>query len=246
MFDYEVKIANTQLEIEKALRLRYEVFNLETGKGSTRDFNPDLDTDAYDKNCDHLIVIDKDKDKVVGTYRLCLAKKVNKDLGFYSEKTFDINNIKKINSNTMELGRACVHKDYRDQLVINLLWSGIAKYIKDHSIRYLFGSVRLNTNDPLEASKTFKWIKQKYYAPSKFRVFPLSDCCLKGLDKKVVLHDTKEVLKKLHPLVKGYLRLGVRVCGEPAVNPDFGTIVMFILLDIERMSPAYKRHYFGV
>jgi putative hemolysin len=119
MFDYEVKIASTEVEIKKALKLRYEVFNLEIGKDPTRDFNPALDIDAYDHNCDHLIVIDKDKDKVVGTYRLCLGKNVNKDLGFYSERTFDISNIKKINGNTMELGRACVHEDYRDQLVIN-------------------------------------------------------------------------------------------------------------------------------
>ena len=245
MFDYEVKIAKDQGEITKALQLRYEVFNLEMGKYPHRGFNQSLDTDAYDQSCDHLIVIDKDKDTVVGTYRLSLSRKINKDLGFYSEKLFEISRIKKINGNIMELGRSCVHKDYRDQLVINLLWSGIAKYIKDNNIRYLFGSVRLNTTDPQEVSKTFKWIKQRYYAPLKYRVYPLPNYRFRGLDKSIALVDSKEILKGLPPLVKGYLRLGVKICGEPAVNPDFGSIVLFILLDIEKMSAAYKRHYFG-
>ena len=248
MLDYEVKIANTQSEIEKAMELRFEVFKLEMeGKNQlNRSFKKELDADEYDQYCQHLIVIDKNKDLVVGTYRLCLSTEINKTLGFYSEKIFDIANIKKINDKMLELGRSCVHKDYRDQLVISLLWSGIAKYISDHKIRFLFGSVRLANTDPKEVSKTFSLIKEKYYAPDKFRVKPWPQNAFRGLEKNIKLKDPHQILKNLPPLVKGYLRLGVKVCGEPAINPQLGSVVLCILLDIEKMTPSYKRHFFGV
>ena len=246
MFDYEVKLATSLDDIEKALKLRFEIFKLELGKGLTRNFEKQLDVDDYDGFCDHLIVIDRSKDKVVGTYRLCMSSKVDKNIGFYSEKFFDIANIKKIDGKMLELGRSCVHRDYRDQLVINLLWSGIAKYIREHEVRYLFGSVRLNDNDPQEVSKIFSLIKQKYYALKKYRVEPWVNNRFPGLDKNIKLRDQSEILRKLPPLVKGYLRLGVRVCGEPAVNPEMGSVLLCILLDLEKMAPAYRRHFFGI
>lgn len=245
MFDYEVKIATGNADIDKALRLRFEVFKLEMGKVISRDFDKQLNVDEYDKFCDHLIVIDKNKNLVVGTYRLLPGSNVDKNLGFYSERFFDIANIKKLKGGMLELGRSCVHKDYRDQLVINLLWTGIANYIKEHKVRYLIGSVRLASVEPKEVSMAFSLIKECYYAPSVFRVKPKPENTFGGLIKDIELTNPDEVLKNLPALVKGYLRLGVRVCGEPAINTDLGSVVLFILLDINRMSPAYKRHFFG-
>lgn len=245
MFDYEIKIASCPEELEKALRLRFEIFKLELGKGLNRDFDRQLDEDIYDRFCEHLIVTDKSKDQVVGTYRLLLASRVDKKLGFYSEKFFDITKIKRLRGEMLELGQSCVHRDYRNQFVINLLWIGIARYIKDHDVRYLFGSVRLATIDPQEVSETFRLIEDRYFSLPRFRVTPWPETSFKGLDEDIELKNPKQVLNKLPPLVKGYLRLGVKVCGRPALNPDFGSVVLFILLDIEKMTASYRRHYFG-
>ncbi|MCM8799737.1 MAG: GNAT family N-acetyltransferase [Candidatus Omnitrophica bacterium] len=243
MFDYEIKIAKTKEEKESVFRLRFEIFKKELGKAFSSE---SLETDIYDKYCDHLIVIDHSKNLVIGTYRLLLDYKVNPKIGFYSEKIFDIKNIKKLKERKLELSRSCIHKDYREGIIIHLLWSGIAKYIKENNVRYVFGSVRLNSTEPNYVSSCFSLVKQKYYASSQFRVYPLKKCIFKGLDKKLKVTEYKDTFLKLPALVKGYLRSGVKICGEPAWNPDFGSVVLFIILDIENMSKTYRRHFLGL
>ena len=245
MFDFEVKIAQNKKEIDAALRLRYEVFKQEMAQYPESADAPELDEDIYDTVCDHLIVIDKMAEKLVGTYRLLRGSKVDGNLQFYSEKIFDLSNIKKLANNheILELGRSCIHKDYRTGPVINLLWSGIAKYMKDYNIRYLFGSVRLLSNEPKEVSKTFKFIRERFYAGPELRVSPWPKNKFIGLDHKVKAENPAEIFRKLPPLVKGYLRVGVLVCSLPAFNRDLGSVVIFVLLDTQKISPAYRRHF---
>ncbi len=266
MFDYEVKIAQNKEELQQALRLRYEVFIQEMGRNVEQPRLALLDIDDYDKFSDHLVVIDKTKNKVVGTYRLLLGYKIapirkiypdkmqppeelNTKLGFYSERFFNIENIKKLagDEEMLELGRSCIHRDYRDRLVINLLWTGISRYIKDHSVRFAFGSVTLGNREAVsavEVSRVFKLIKKKFYAPKAYRVYPKKAFIFKGLNKIVKIENYQDIWRSLPPLVKGYLRAGVVVCGSPAVNPAFDSILLFILLDIKNMSSSYKRHFF--
>lgn len=245
MIDFEVKLAQSQKEIEDSLKLRYEIFKIEIGSGPKNKEAEGLETDAYDKFCDHLIVIDKTVDKVVGTYRLLLGSKVDKNLGFYSEKFFDINNIKKLawDYEILELGRSCIHKDYRSRAVINLLWSGIAKYVKDNNVRYLFGPVRLLTHDADEVSRTFRFIKENFYADKEFRVVPRPENEFKGLNENIEIENSAQIYRGLPPLIKGYLRVGVKVCGLPALNPSLDSVVILILLDTEKMSEVYRHHY---
>jgi len=247
MFDFEIKIAQNQEEKDRAFRLRNEVFKKELSHiAGSADPQTDMETDTYDEGCDHLIVVDRTKNLVVGTYRLLLGSKVDPRLGFYSEKIFDIKNIKRLGSQIVELGRSCVHKDYREGLVINLLWQGIAQYIKENNARFLFGSVRLLTLDIKEVNEVYSLVKDLYYAPRKFLVCPRNDNTLKGLrSRKVDERDHKNIFLKLPPLIKGYLRLGLKICGPPAWNKDLGSVVFFVLLDIETMSKAYKRHFLG-
>lgn len=245
MFDFEIKIAQDKEEIQQALRLRYEVFKLEIGGDLKSEDASRLETDVYDEICDHLIVIDRKSNKIVGTYRLLLGSKLNEQLGFYSERFFNLRNIKRLakNNEVLELGRSCIHRDYRSRPVINLLWSGIAKYIKDYNVRYLFGSVRLLTNKPQEVSIIFKFIKERFYAGSEFRVYPWPEKKFATLKRNVKVENPRDIFHRLPPLVKGYLRLGVLVCGLPAMNPDLGSVVIFILLDMKNMNPLYKQHF---
>lgn len=245
MFDFEVKIAQDKEEIQQALKLRYEVFKLEMAGDLGLEETSGLETDVYDELCEHLIVMDRKVNKIVGTYRLLLGSKLNAGLGFYSERFFDISNIKKLadKKEVLELGRSCIHKDYRSRHVINLLWSGIAEYIKDKQVRYLFGSVRLLTFEPKEVNAIFSFIKDRFYAQPEFRVYPHPENEFSGLKTKVKVENPREIFSKLPPLVKGYLRLGVVICGPPAINPDLGSVVIFILLDTEKMNPTYKQHF---
>lgn len=245
MFDFELKIAQSDTEIEQALRLRYEVFKLELGKAQGERDPSGLEKDVYDTFCDHLIVIDKTKNKVIGNYRLLLGSKIDRKIGFYSERFFDIRNIKKLGQTNeiLELGRSCIHRDYRSRPVINLLWSGIAKYIKDYKVRYLFGSVRLLTHEVHKVSQTFQFIKERFYAPPELRVFPKPENKFPGLKKNVQIENRRQIFRSLPPLVKGYLRVGVLICGEPALDFNLDAVLIFVLLDTERIPHSYKEHF---
>lgn len=245
MFDFEIKIAQTDEEIKAAQRLRYEVFYTEAGaESSSMQQGDGLDSDKFDSVSKHLIVVDKSRNMIVGTYRLLFSAAVNQ-IGFYSEHIFDIQNIKRIDGALLELGRSCIHKDYRKTAVINLLWNGIAWQIKEHEVKYLFGCPRLDTLNPHEVNEAFALLRQKYYSQEEFRVYPLAKNTFSGLDESVVCVNQRKVFRSLSPLMKGYLHLGAIVCGQPAMDHEFDTVVFFMLLPTEKIASPYKRHFFG-
>ncbi len=245
MLNFQIKLAQTEEEKKQAYRLRYDIFRRELEDSAHTLPEEGIETDIYDKFCDHLLVINNKENVAVGTYRLLPGTKVDPKIGFYAEKIFEIEKIKNLGKNILELGRSCVHKDYREGLIINLLWNGIAEYIKQNNIGYLFGSVRLYTTDPAEISDIFSFVKEKYYAPETLRVAPLKDSVVKGLTQPLTSPDYKKIFLKLPALVKGYLRLGMKICGAPAWDRHLESVVFFIALDINEMAPSYRKHYLG-
>src|SRR5881397_1349610 len=155
MADFEVKIATEQREIEQAQRLRFQVFNLELNKGLRTSYAHGLDIDEFDPFCDHLLVRDLKSGDVVGTYRLMRGSQARQHIGFYSEKEFDLSQIKLLDGELMELGRSCARKDFRDRALIPLMWEAIAHYVKKHRIKFLFGCGSLYTTNPEEVSECF-------------------------------------------------------------------------------------------
>jgi putative hemolysin len=47
------------------------------------------------------------------------------------------------------------------------------------------------------------------------------------------------------PLVKGYLRLGAKICGAPAWDPDFNTADFLTLFRLSEINARYARHFIG-
>src|SRR5437879_6995271 len=181
MSDFDIKITTDPKEIREAQKLRFQVFNLEMKKGLQTSYKSGLDVDDFDPSCDHLIVRDRTSKEVVGTYRLLLGSQASKNLGFYSERVFDLEKIKALDRELLELGRSCARKDFRDRALIPLMWETIAQYVKNHQVRYLFGCGSLYTMDPGDVSECFSMLKQKYYASQEFRVYPLPDCECAGV-----------------------------------------------------------------
>jgi putative hemolysin len=243
MKDFEIKITREPEDILAAQKLRFEVFNLELKKGLESSYARGLDVDDFDPICDHLIVRERESRRVVGTYRLMLGSTARKNFGFYSEREFDLERIKRLDGELLELGRSCAHKDYRDRALIHLMWQSIAEYVKQHHVRYLFGCASFPTTDPRKVSQAIALMKQKFYAAEAFRVEPLPKLKIEGLDGGAAVGDPDEVFSRLPSLIKGYLRLGSRVCGPPALDLEFGTTDLFLLLDIEKISGEYLKRF---
>jgi L-ornithine Nalpha-acyltransferase len=243
MSDFEISISRSPEDIRAAQRLRFEVFNLELKKGLKSSYERGLDVDDFDPICDHLIVRECKSRRVVGTYRLMLGSTARKNFGFYSEREFNLERIKRLDGELLELGRSCAHKDYRDRSLIHLMWQTIAEYVKNHRVRYLFGCASFPTVDPREVSQAISLVKQKYYAPEVFRVEPLPELRIEGLDENPDIHDADGLFARLPSLIKGYLRIGAKLCGPPALDLEFGTTDLFLLLDIFQISGDYLKRF---
>jgi putative hemolysin len=241
----EVRLAENQYEIEQTLALRYEVFNKELGEGLPESHDTKKDRDEYDLYCDHLIVIDHAEDKkIVGTYRILRSSVAKQYIGFYSENEFDLSKIYELKDESAEIGRGCVHQDYRDGSVITLLWSGLAWYIKKHKIRYLMGCGSFHTNNPLVISQAYAYFKEKnYLVKEELRVEPLSHKKLKGFNPNEQISDLREITRKIPPLIIGYLRAGALIGGEPAYDEIFGTTDFFIFFDSTQITKQYGERY---
>lgn len=243
MSDFEIKITQDKDEVLEAQRLRFEVFNLEMKRGLAASYETGLDVDEYDSLCDHLIVREPHSKRVIGTYRLLLGSKVERQGGFYSEGEFSLENIRQLKGELLELGRSCTHKDYRDRALIPLMWEAIARYVKVHAVKYLFGCASLYTTDSAAVSESFSLLKRKYYAPENLRVHPRSGKSFTELVKDAAVEDEQAGFARLPNLVKGYLRVGALVCGPPALDAEFGTADFFLLLDIQNLGADYLRRF---
>ncbi len=240
----EVRLAENQLEIERALSLRYNVFNEELKEGLPESAATGKDRDEYDYHCHHLIVLDKERDLVVGTYRILRRDTAAANIGFYSETEFNMKKIYELKDNLAEVGRSCVHPEYRDGSVISLLWAGLAEYMKDYNLRYLFGCGSIHSLDPVTASEVFAYLrKNNALGDERFDIKPLDTHILEGFDPDYEISDDKAVSKRIPVIIKGYVRLGAKICGAPAVDRVFGTTDMFVLFDFEQISAKYGKKF---
>ncbi|MFE7839941.1 GNAT family N-acetyltransferase [Streptomyces sp. NPDC057474] len=235
---YTVTLARSEEDVRAAQRLRHDVFAGEMG-ALLASPQPGLDVDPFDAYCDHLLVRDTLTGQVVGTYRLLPPERAAVAGRLYSEGEFDLGPLDAIRPSLVEVGRSCVHPDHRDGAVISLIWAGIARYMVQGGHEWLAGccSIPLADGGALAAG-TWDRVRAKNLAPEEFRVRPLLPWVPKG--------EASQDRTELPPLLRGYLRLGAWVCGEPAHDPDFGVADMYVLLSMRRVNARYLRHFLSL
>lgn len=236
-FPYGVRIARTREDVEAALRLRFEVFNLELHEGLAESFFTGLDEDEFDRFCDHLVVVDKATGSVVGTYRMQTGEMAARShCGFYCAREFDFTPYEPIRDSLIELGRACVQRGHRSFTVISLLWKGIIDYALEHRARYLIGCSSLTSQDPALGSAMFHQLSRKHLVNASLQTRPLPALA--------VAIDPDPVPCGPPPkLLRAYLNLGARICGPPAIDREFGTIDFLTLLDIKNSPFGAQAHF---
>lgn len=229
-------LARTNEELEAVQRLRYKVFTEEMN-AVFPDATDGLDADRYDPWCEHVMVKEARSGRVVGTYRFLSPANAIKAGGYYSESEFDISALQGYRSNMAEVGRSCIHADYRNGSVIMLLWSGIATLMKQQGLRYVLGCASVSLRDDgVTAAEVWRAARKTLHDnPDVPRVTPRHSYPVERLDS--------ELPARVPPLIKGYLKLGATICGEPAWDPDFNTADFPVLLDMTRMDERYRKHF---
>ena len=242
----EVRLANSFEELDAAMKLRFQVFNLELQEGLLSSYDRGYDTDAYDAWCDHLIVKDLESSQVVGTYRLLRQSQAERQIGFYSENEFDLSRLKQtargVGGELLELGRSCIAATHRSFATINLLWGGIAQYALRNRISLMFGCASLHYADPAEVEPIYAYLRANYLAPEMYWATPLPSCRM-SLPERPAAPDARAIQRKISPILRGYLRTGALICGEPAYDQEFGTADVLVLLEMDRLTERYKQQY---
>jgi putative hemolysin len=237
-----VMLASNSSEIEQAMRLRYQVF-VEEEKNMQMLNENGLEQDEYDIYCDHLIVKDMESKRVVGTYRLLPGERAMDNIGFYSETEFDLRCFHDQKTQALELGRSCIDPAYRGGRAIQLLWEGIAGYISEHNYRYLIGCASVHLHHLDDLNVIYSMLCTKQVLTDRFGIKPLETHRIEGLRYVTSELSDKEVFRKLPPLMKGYQWLGAEIGGDPAYDKLFGTVDFFIVLEKDRLTRRYKKHF---
>ncbi len=243
--DFEARTAQNAKEVEEILRLRHAIFFAEHGLA---DGAPDaIDTDRFDAMADHLVLRDKKADKIVGTYRMMCSLWTET---YYSESEFDLSLVKQLPGIKLELGRACIHADYRNSAAIQMLWRGLVAYFTASGARYMFGCSSVDVRPGMDYGLLHAWLSAHHLSADNARVIPLAsgypDCVRLEGSAAVADAQWERRAERLTPaLLKAYLRAGAKVCGMPAFDSEFNTLDYFTLFDLADLSDDYGKK-FGV
>lgn len=209
-----VGLASSESEIREAQKLRYRVFAEEMGaRLNCRE--PGVDHDHFDPWCQHLIVRDEAHGRIVGTYRILTPEAARRAGAYYSESEFDLTRFLHLRARLVEVGRSCIDPDYRSGAVITLLWNGLARFMVENNYDYLMGCASISMADGgHNAANIFAALRDQM-ASVEYHVFPRYPLPVAQL--------ANERPAETPPLLGAYLRVGARVCGAPAWDPDFNT-----------------------
>ncbi len=237
---YEVRLARDGGEVLRAQRLRYAVFHDELGEGVAD--SDGVDVDRFDAQCDHLLLIDRAHDAVVGTYRLQTVERARSALGFYCAVEFALDALPEdVVAQAVELGRACIERAHRNGTALLALWRGIAAYLTHHGKHLLFGCCSLTGTDPALGLRAAAWLaREDRMHPSLLVRTAAPHVC-------VGAWPGAEEIDAFRPpkLFATYLRYGALVCSGPAIDHAFGTIDFLVLLDTTRFDPRVRALFFG-
>lgn len=247
----EVRISRDPREIYDAQKLRYSIFFGEMGGVSQR---PQVraeqrDFDEFDDVCDHLLVMDHDRPKpetkIVGCYRLLRRSQMPKIGRFYTSGEFDISAVEKVEGEIMELGRSCVHANYRNRAVMQLLWRGIGEYVAKYNVTLMFGCASFTGINPQEYAQALSYLYYYHLAPPELRLTALPQHYqpMNLLPKEAV--EPKAALAILPPLIKGYLRLNGVIGDGAFIDEECHSIDVGIIVKTDLVTDKYARRYQG-
>ncbi|WP_170390089.1 GNAT family N-acetyltransferase [Ruegeria arenilitoris] len=243
---FTVKLAETDEELRAAQRLRYDVFVRELGGGGEMvDHAEGLERDQFDPYFDHMLAHDDVTGEVVGVYRLLPGDRVAEVGRFYSEDEYDLTVLKNSGRKLLELGRSCLHPDYRGGTAMYHLWNGLAKYVSEREIEVLFGVASFHGTDVKHLAQPMSMLHHNHLAPPELRVRAQPDVYQNmNLVPKDAL-DRRSAMLQVPALIKAYLRLGGFVGEGAFIDHAFNTTDVCLILDTTRMNERQRRIYGG-
>lgn len=233
---YQVSIATTVAEVRASQKLRYAIFAEEQG-AVLHTTIPGLDADELDPYCMHLLVHDSERDCLVASTRVLNNENAAGFGRFYSESEFEMDAVKRLQGRKLEVGRTCVHADYRNGAVIGALWQGLIELMYRDGYQWLFGCASISLEDGgSNLHAVMDRFRRKYMCDQSYRVTP-------RVNVPAVVDEESLTALRIPPLLKAYVSLGAHICGEPSWDEDFNVADVFVLLNVDNLSTRYVRHF---
>lgn len=229
---YILKLAETEEELASIFRLRFEVFNLELGLGFANSNLTQMDEDEFDRVCHHLMLISKITGNTIGTYRMQTYKMASQGLGFDAADIFELNTIPdSVLKASVEVGRACIAKEYRSLQSLLLLWEGLANYLILNCSKYFFGCASLLTQCSWEGACAYHYFTQHHLIHKNIIVLPHPQFYID------VTHKCADVCHVEIPnILQAYLNVGAKICSLPAIDREFKTIDFLTIANIQEFT----------
>ena len=217
---YTILLTNEARLIHAAQQLRYHVFSTEPGFGLNNETA--LDSDYFDDFCDHILVREDSSGDIIGCYRMLPPPGAIAAGGLYTATEFDISALDPLRPSMVEMGRAVVRSDHRNGAVILMMWSGILAYLDRSGYDHVIGCVSVPTHGDGPAGSHLRGVRDdvlaRHAAPAEYTVYPYRPVVIDGNELDSIAAPEKTAIP---PLMRGYLRLGARICGEPAHDLAF-------------------------
>lgn len=247
--DFVVRLARDQSEVAAAQHLRYRVFVQELGgDGDMVDHDAQLERDRFDPFFDHLLLLDMARgddirDQVVGVYRLLTQDGAARAGQFYSEDEYDLDVLRRSGRRLLELGRSCLHAEYRGGMALYYLWSGLSDYVAKTGAEILFGTASFHGTDLQALAQPLSLLHHRHLAPEDLRVKSRDTSF--GPDMLIPEDqiDRTGAMRAVPALIKGYLRLGGFVGEGAYVDHAFNTTDVCLILDTARLVASQARLY---
>ncbi|WP_299741553.1 GNAT family N-acyltransferase [uncultured Tateyamaria sp.] len=245
--EFRVSLVDDPADLRAAQALRYDVFVRELGGGGAMvDHHAGLERDRFDPFFDHLVLYDDAVGQVVAVYRMLRAEQAEAAGQFYSEDEYDLAPLRATGRRLLELGRSCVHKDYRGGAALYHLWNGLAAYVAEHQIGIMFGVASFHGTDPRAIAQPLSLLHHRHLAPEPLRVTARAPhaASMDLIPEDQI--DRRAAMVDMPALIKAYLRLG-GVVGEGAyVDHAFNTTDVCLIMDTAAMSDRQRRIYGSV
>ncbi len=221
----------------EAQTLRWNVFAEEMGARLPSRL-PGLDIDEFDPWCEHLIARDDDTGEVIGTYRVLTPERARQFGRLYSDHEFNLGPLAPLRATMVELGRSCVHPGFRHGGVVLAMWGALGRFMVARGFQTMVGCASMPMRDGGHAAASlWRELAAKHLAEPRWLVQPRLALPVGQLNQ--TLHS------EAPPLIKGYLRLGAKVLGAPAWDPDFNTADFPLLMRLQDLPARHCRHLLG-
>lgn len=238
--NFRVKTIENSAEMRQVLALRHKVFHLEF---SRKRLSLTTDKDQYDLKADHLAIFDLATSRLAGVYRLMSSRRISR---FYSQSEFQLGSFLEIPGAKLELSRACIDKDYRNGVIISLLWKGLAEYAKADKTHWLFGLSSVSTTNLDDIIAIHRHFAEKSIVDNQFQIRPQPHFKIKNFDDLYLQSPAPKIglaPDTLPSLFKTYIKAGARVCSQPVIDRDFACADWLTVLDLSQLSGAFDRRF---